>query len=1260
MTFRIPQILTVCALGMLAGALSATPATPDDRSSAAPVPLADRVLSVGRLDAQSIAPNPPGMPPSPPATASSPQGKLPGVTRAADFLDRTRGGTPALDPLGDDDNDGLLNGIEEAGWMIVIDEHGYGTAALGSLLTIRTVTSDPLDNDTDDDGLLDHEEWAIGSDPRLADTDGDLLDDEVEWNTWFTSTNSVDSDGDARGPGADLPPNVSLFDGYELDSGTPVTSPTLDDTDGDGRTDFEEFDHPVFSPLIAELPNLAFEVVGDVAVRLDVEYAEAIETEKAYEVSFTESQSSSEIETDGWSDSETLGWYAELTLGVEVEGEAKLGLPPSLGNKVKKSAEITAGHEGNVTSEQNYSFTTESTTGSESTSSEYRSDTNTFTETAASASITLPIQLTNEGAFSYTVENLGLTVLAWKPDPTQQYSGSFEAVGTLTPDVAGITLAPGETSPILSLSATELNVDAVKELLANPSSLRLEPAYYDFLDQNGLDYDFVAENTFTQTALVVLDFGGGRIERYQVATNVDREGFSYNGVPMSKVLDDILEIDYSTSKILLDGVEVKGLNPSGIEINIRGLDELDGVETTSTVGDLGNFWSVLTDFDVVGTAVSYDGDFPHFSAIRLHGGDTIRLVYTQDADGDGLWASQELIFGTSDLATNSDGDNIDDYTEIMEGWELEDGNDMGLGVFVYSDPRNPDTDFDGFLDHQERNKGTDPQNPDTDDDGLLDGEDPFPRIPAARLYATSPGSGGDGLSWANSLGLSNAFSEAASRNSNGDPADDVSQIWVAEGLYIAPSLGFSFPEGNVSVYGGFQVGDTAVGDRNPDPTTNGTLLYFGGAPGSSSKVIEFADSSLGAADPAGRLDGFGITAFPDVLDPIPTALLVENGTADLFNLLIYGVYSDLGALLIETDGRVYAESCQFVQNVCDSSGGAVQDKGDRRSTFVDCEFTLNRAARRGGAYYRKDSSEAATGNARGPVLERCLFIGNEVAAVGAIPLPTEEEYGGGAINTEGGAEISNCDFYANVTGSDTADSDYWFGFKALRGGAIHYNPISVKDSLLSVVNSRFYENVSGWGGAIYADDLAQGGDNAKRRVAIHNNTFVRNAARLREASGSSSAGGVNLRWSSETESKGRASLRNNVFWDNLADGWTDPESIPAGEVRAANFFVKNKPVIALDVSFNTMKGLFDTSSPNFWSGGNNADSPSFASLGAGNLRLAPGSLLIDAGTNIVDTNTLDVVLDPLPVFDLDGNLRIVNGDGFGGATVDRGAYESQP
>ncbi|MEM6731093.1 MAG: hypothetical protein AAF658_06030, partial [Myxococcota bacterium] len=148
----------------------------------------------------------------------------------------------------DTDGDGLRDLEEAMGWEVTVDEQGFGTGVDAEFIARREVTSDPTRPDTDGDGLLDNEEFIERSDPRRGDTDGDGLGDLEEKQRWRSSLTSVDSDGDARDPSGTTLPLAALFDGAEVLAGT---SPTLADTDGDGRSDFEERDVSNRDPRIA-------------------------------------------------------------------------------------------------------------------------------------------------------------------------------------------------------------------------------------------------------------------------------------------------------------------------------------------------------------------------------------------------------------------------------------------------------------------------------------------------------------------------------------------------------------------------------------------------------------------------------------------------------------------------------------------------------------------------------------------------------------------------------------------------------------------------------------------------------------------------------------------------------------------------------------------------------------------------------------------------------------------------------------------------
>ncbi len=67
--------------------------------------------------------------------------------------------------------------------------------------------------------------------------------------------------------------------------------------------------------------------------------------------------------------------------------------------------------------------------------------------------------------------------------------------------------------------------------------------------------------------------------------------------------------------------------------------------------------------------------------------------------------------------------------------------------------------------------------------------------------------------------------------------------------------------------------------------------------------------------------------------------------------------------------------------------------------------------------------------------------------------------------------------------------------------------------------------------------------------------------------------------------------------------------------------------------------------------------PQFVNLVTGDLRLGSSSPAIDRGATLIDAAPFTAGFQPLPLFDLAGNPRVVDGDGH--ADVDMGAYEAQ-
>ncbi|MCP3670259.1 MAG: hypothetical protein GY814_07470, partial [Gammaproteobacteria bacterium] len=99
-----------------------------------------------------------------------------------------------------------------------------------------------------------------------------------------------------------------------------------------------------------------------------------------------------------------------------------------------------------------------------------------------------------------------------------------------------------------------------------------------------------------------------------------------------------------------------------------------------------------------------------------------------DSDDDGVINSLESQYGSHPLLSDSDNDGLSDGDEINHS--------------LPSDPTMMDTDFDGLTDSEERDYGTDPNNTDTDGDLLTDRQEIFD-------YDSNPlllDSDGDGLS----------------------------------------------------------------------------------------------------------------------------------------------------------------------------------------------------------------------------------------------------------------------------------------------------------------------------------------------------------------------------------------------------------------------------------------------------------------------------------------------------------------------------------
>jgi len=1152
----------------------------------------------------------------------------------------------------DSDGDGLTDVQELTGYDVWVDAFGLGLGVdtFGNITRV-TVFSDPQKADTDGDGATDLEEFLYRSDPTKVDSDGDGLTDGEEIHRWNTSPISVDTDHDARGVEGNRPPNPALFDGRELYTASEIlkpsaqrvvrvdgTSPTLDDTDGDGKTDYEELGDPVRKPTLADLPQAQIDIVDNVDVRLFVEYEESQGTEKEYSVSMAQTTSTTLSQSDSVSTSNTI--EASVTVGFQAGTESNV------------HADATAGV--SFTNEGSTEWSSESSTEAQQEFSQSQSDSLTQTETSSRGELRMGMLIRNTGNIAFNLTNLAVIARQFVRDPNPLVNnGTYRTIGTLQPVLPNFTLAPGATTNVIEVSATDVNPQLIKQFLANPTSLSLKTAGFELENADGINFTFLTENTYTRTALIIIDYGDGSFDKYRVATNVNRDANGeFTGITVNDAFSKILKVGYTT---------VPNTNGDN-ELVLNSITRKDGSVLASGQG-LTKWIVFATPSIQLDTDPANPGGLIDFGSLVLHNRDELRLVYIRDDDGDGLTDREELVYGTSDATAHSDrdpnipgdlGDGLTDYEEIKIGWTVSVVGEAPRQVF--SDPRTTDADHDGLNDAQEKALGTDPNLADTDEDGLPDNLDPFPLSPAGRIYVNINAQGAnDGSSWANAFtSLHNALLVAGNRNIDADSINDVSEIWVAQGIYRNDGVSrndayFLLP--NVGIYGGFVGGENKRNKRNPDPLTNGCILSADRGVVGDASDNTFWTVLVDTGNAQSVLDGFTLTdGNADDGNAANTSDFTHGGGGlhwkvfngqQIRNLFINGNFARRkggGVMIFRAGGTqdtCTLENCLIAANATktghpnqrDGGGGVYVKAGHlilNHCQVNDNETTLDFLNSAGGIHCGENATLT---------MNNCEVVQNRGTNVGA---------GGIKVDGTGFARLTNCSIRQNTMAQNGA------GGMLLYGKAI-------------LVNCDFWSNSNG--GSNNTDSsgglcIGSTGNNppfTTGDATLVNCTFALNHV---ESVNTGHAAGVFVYGREITPGqfdRGRVKAYNCIFFGNTGVTLDDETRQIYGSVNASNQMVAD---ITVRTSCIGKLGL--TSLPTKFIGfGNIGLDPKFKSLGTGNLQLADDSPCVDLGNNLVDIDPYTIGLQRLPTLDPTDRARIVDGNGDGFPVVDMGAYEVQ-
>ena len=558
---------------------------------------------------------------------------------------------------------------------------------------------DPLLNDSaqdeDLDGLLNLEEFQIGSHPDTNDTDADGLSDLAEVLTYGTNPSSSDTDNDALTDFDEIfvhstnPINVDsdsdgMLDGWEVQYGlNPLLNDALGDLDSDGLTNVQEYQEGA-SPLTNDTD-------GDMLTDLD-------------EVTIHGTNSgSADTDNDGLNDYEEVMLHATDPLDSDSDNDGLLdGLEINIYgtdaldddtdddllpdgweityslNPLENDSHLDQDFDG-VSNLQEYQYginPSDNDTDSDSVS-DYDELYLFFTEPGNSDS-----------------DNDGM------PD-------GWELVYSLNPKLADDAERDLDSDGLSNLLEYEFfsrpnETDSDKDALSDFEEVMLHGTLPNSADSDNdgmpdaWEIQYLLDPLLDDSAADLDSDGLSNIEEYENGadpreTDSDGDGLDdFEEVSIHHTCPDVPDSDLDDLSDTLE-VDVYGTDPTESDTDFDGMP--DGWEVQFGLQPLSNDASGDPDSDGLTNLMEY----------QYH-------VYPNrtDTDGDGLTDAGEVnTYGTNPRWSDSDWDGLTDYEELFS---------------TKTDPNNNDTDSDGATDGDEVNFcRTNPNDADSDDDGMPDG-----------------------------------------------------------------------------------------------------------------------------------------------------------------------------------------------------------------------------------------------------------------------------------------------------------------------------------------------------------------------------------------------------------------------------------------------------------------------------------------------------------------------------------------------------------
>lgn len=604
-----------------------------------------------------------------------------------------------FDPNSDTDGDGLKNVDELNGWVVsFVNSTG---------VFYVSVTSEPLNADTDYDGLNDSQEFNYYTNPRDVDTDDDGLTDYVEWVLGL-NIKGYDSEGDGLDDnleiifGTDPWLNDTDYDGIsDYDEYMRYSNPNDNDTDGDGLSDFEEL---AFNSSLLD-PDSDGDMLFD-----GEEYNQSSNPRNpdtdgdglndGYESLYNTSALLNDTDGDGVGDKEEIeNWMDPLNNDTDGDG---LGDYSELQNGTNPVFADTRGN-GINDSEDPYSL-------------------------------------------ALNVEEIWMTYDAH--NDTEKFIEKLDKYTNVTVFQPG-ELANYSTKPyILIVGRPSLQNNTA----GNITHSILSSSYPDELakmQESDFDRFYTGNDIWTSPQTVVMLSHPYAFDHYAVLDSFKtlNQTIEYQTLVSSITVDAIKEMDAFIWIKLEDPViptlGLEAYNSSDVPHVLPQVDEKDVgkyldinvsdnvLNATSDNIDWARIviYFTATDLDRTGNMNSTDpGDIDE-SSIGIYWFNELSGVWEKLSDDMG-WVN--------DIGINTTNDVI--YGKEYEGYIWANVSHLSMyGLFGDeitqqaerdNDDDHPlDSDHDGLYDFIERRIGTDPFNPDTDGDGIIDSEDDNPLVP---------------------------------------------------------------------------------------------------------------------------------------------------------------------------------------------------------------------------------------------------------------------------------------------------------------------------------------------------------------------------------------------------------------------------------------------------------------------------------------------------------------------------------------------------